>query len=148
MGCGGGAGRAGCDRSGGAFAAGGHRAGRRSRRIAGAGARAALPAGLCRRAAQPLAVAPPLVGFIACFIAVFPSSAHALAEPGLACRENQMPVLQPGRLARVLAAAPGGGSGAAKAVQLLAEGGRLAPEAGEWGVIINFERLGKKGVDL
>ncbi len=51
--------------------------------------------------------------------------------------------MQPGRLARVLHAAPG--ASAPEATDLLAEGGGLAPEPGEWGVIINFERLGKKG---
>ncbi len=64
---------------------------------------------------------------------------------------HALPFLQPGRLTRVLtcgdgSAAAAGARLAATPAQVLAEGGEgIADPPGHWGVLINFERIGKKG---
>jgi hypothetical protein len=79
------------------------------------------------------------------------SAARATARAASMAPAHALPFLQPGRLVRILTdrdglAVPPSLAEMAGPEQLLAaDGGGLSEESGRWGIIINFERLGKKG---
>lgn len=78
------------------------------------------------------------------------SAARATARAASMAPAHALPFLQPGRLVRILTdrdglAVPPSLAEMAGPEQLLAaDGGGLSEESGRWGIIINFERLGKK----
>lgn len=81
------------------------------------------------------------------------ASARAAVRAAALAPAHALPFLQPGRLVRVLTGGDGSAAAAgarlvAAPAQLLAEGAAgVAQDPGQWGVVINFERIGKKGSD-
>lgn len=79
------------------------------------------------------------------------SASRATARAAAMAPAQALPFLQPGRLVRILTegdglAVPPAMAQSPEPVALLdADGGGLAAESGQWGIIVNFERLGKKG---
>lgn len=79
------------------------------------------------------------------------SASRATARAAAMVPAQALPFLQPGRLVRILTegdglAVPPVMAQAPEPVALFdAESGGLAEESGQWGIIVNFERLGKKG---